>query len=106
MGKLIECPVKRFAGSVELKDPLPYLVVVSFEAAARDARGTGDDMGKCFLPVLIEAVEKWNLENIPEGVKLETFPGSPRKAVLELIAWLMNEVTAIYKGNEDNDPNE
>ena len=104
MGKSVICPVKKFAGAVVFKDPLPYNTVVKFETAARDA--TAQDVGIKFLPVILEAVEKWELKNFPAVPTVDNFPGTPRKAVYELIAWLLNEMTAIYQGNEDGDPNE
>jgi hypothetical protein len=106
MSKSVISPVKYFAGSVVLKDPLPYFVVVRFEQTAREAGGKAEDMGAQFLPVILDCVEKWELQNIPENPTPETFPGTPRPPTLRLIAWLLNEITAIYKGNEDNDPNE
>ena len=108
MSKHVESPVKRFSGSVELKDPLPYLVVVRFEQAVGTLRAdaTAKDAGAHFLPVLLDCAEKWELKNFPETLTVDNFPGTPRKDSLALIAWLINEVTAIYKGNEDNDPNE
>lgn len=103
MSKTVTSPVKRFAGTVVLRDPLPYLTVTKFEKVIRD--NIEADMGEKFLPVILESVEKWELKNIPDSMTVENFPGTPRKAVYELIAWLLGELTAIYKGNEDGDPN-
>ena len=105
MSKTIICPVKHFAGEVDLKDPLPYLVTVRFEQVAREASGLADDIGAQFLPVLLDCVEQWRLSNIASPPTVDTFPGTPRPATLKLVAWLLNEVTALYKGNEESDPN-
>lgn len=104
MGKIITCPVKHFAGVAELKDPLPLVTVVKYETLARDKEV--QDIGVKFLPVILEAVEKWELKNFPAVPTFENFPGTPRKSVYELIAWLLNEMTVLYKGNEEGDPNE
>ena len=101
--KVITSPVKHFSGTVTLKDPLPYVTVVKFEQVIRSKEDI--DAGQKFLPVILESVEKWGIQNMPEGVTVETFPGTPRRAVYELIAWLLNELTVIYKGNEEGDPN-
>jgi hypothetical protein len=102
--KRIESPVKKFPGAVEFHDPLPYLTVLKFERVAREAKKDAD-AGEIFIPVILEAVEKWDLQNFPEQPTLEAFPGTPRAAIHQLIAWLLNEMTAIYKGSADDDPN-
>ena len=116
MGKRIESPIKRFAGAVELKDPLPYPLALKYEEAVRqmvevrDGREakdmTGAEVARMYapiIPVLVESVEIWDLQNFPEHPSAETFPGTPRVAVLYLLGWLINAVTEIYNG--DSVPN-
>jgi hypothetical protein len=107
MSKRVECSIKRFKGAVEFKDPLPYPTVIKFERAIREKKANEEqDLGELLLPLFIESVEKWELKNFPEKPTVETWPGSPRAAAGELIAFLIGEITQIYKGSEDNDPNE
>lgn len=106
MSKTVTCPVKRFEGDVVFKDPIPYLTVLKFERAARSSDNEAASLSESFIPIVIEAVESWKLKNFPENPTAETFPGTPRASIFKLVAWLLNEFTEIYKGNEDNDPNE
>ena len=103
--KIVESPVKKFPGSVTFRDPLPYTVILLYERAARSLDIATGDIGETFLPVLFAAISEWNLEGIPENPTTENFPGSPRGAINRLLAWLLKELTALYKGNEDTDPN-
>ena len=121
MGKRIESPIKRFAGAVELKDPLPYYLVTKYEAAGQISRAwraahpdfdpekttLGDiaALYEPYIPVVIEAVEKWDIVGLPEKPTAETWPGTPRKAAISLLAWLIGQVTELYAGNGDDDPN-
>ena len=105
MSKKIASPVKKFAGFVELREPLPYPAVLKYERASRSFKKESDDLGEVFLPAILESVESWNLMGVPEKPTPETFPGTPRPEVNRLLAWLLNEITALYLGNEDNDPN-
>ena len=102
MGKRVESPVKKFPGFVVFRDPLPYYTVLKLERTMRELV-QDEDVGEKLLPVIIESVETWELEGLTSPT-LETFPGSPRVSIHRLIAWLLGEITAIYKGNEDDDP--
>jgi hypothetical protein len=61
-------------------------------------------------PLVIDMVEKWELENVLPGVTVENFPnasaGTGAAAIHSLSAWLITECQKVYNGNEDGDPNE
>jgi hypothetical protein len=121
MGRRFESPVKHFPGFVEIKEPIPYADVCVWEDAI-DALNEKyppkeDEDGKrlptwsfrqfyrAAFPALFPCVEKWNIIGLPENVTVQTFPGTPANAREQLIAWLVECVSKVYKGNEDNDPN-
>jgi len=53
------------------------------------------------LPAVFACVEKWDIENILEGVTLETFPASPRAASHKIVDFIFNEIFKIYIGDAD-----
>ena len=105
MGKSIDIQTKRFAGRVILFDPLPYPVLLQYEKAAHNFDRATSDIGETFIPVILECVESWELKNFPAKPTYEIFPGTPRASVNLLLSELLNAITALYKGNEDTDPN-
>ena len=108
MSKRVVSPVKKFSGTVVLKDPLSYPFVLKYEDAVRTVKAAENPevgvMYAPFIPLFIEAVEKWELANFPENPTASEFPGTPRGAVFALVAWLIGEITEIYRGSEDSDP--
>ena len=105
MSKTVECPIKRWPGRVVFKDPIPLADIVRFEAAINSVRGmeaqqVGTQVDEALLPGLLCCVEAWELGN---GFAPDPFPGTPRVASSRLIAWIVGEVVAIYKGDEDDD---
>ena len=118
MGKIAECPVKRFKGTVTLRDPMTFQMVARWEealqvlrAAPKDDAGRYAEIEQTLYPLVIEMVEEWNLSNISDGkMTAENFPnakaGTSAASIHSLIAWLINECQNVYNGNEDGDPNE
>jgi len=104
MGKRVESTVKKFPGFVVFMDPIPDPTCRKLEYVMRNLEK--DTWEEVLIPVLIDAVEAWELENFVENPTPETFPGSPRASYHRLVAWLLGEITSIYTGNEDDDPNE
>ena len=115
MSKVIESPVKRFPGSVTLKDPLPFPLVVKWEEALAKVK-RGDDQAallqsieSSLYPLVVEMVEAWDLKNVQTPVTAENFPnavkGTSAKSTHELVDLLIVECQAVYNGNEDADPN-
>lgn len=118
MGKVVTCPVKRFGGSVTLRDPMTFQMVAKWEEAVQVLRAVPNDdprkyaeVERGLLPLVLEMVEEWHLGNLAEGaVTLTNFPnakpGTRAADIHSLLAWLINECQAVYSGNEDSDPNE
>ena len=115
MSKVITSPVKKWAGTVTLADPLTLPQAEAIEAYFRheidpalidkNGRLSFLEMDKPKMPVLFACVEKWQLADIPEDVNEQTFPHSPSKARHELVDWLYEEIVKIYLG-ESEIPNE
>ena len=111
MSKVIVSPVKRFAGRVVLSDPLTMPQVMAFEDAMSEAREMNEAEGvltsrrlHVILSGVIQCVEKWEVDGIPETVTPDTFPGTPKMPVARFIAWLVDELTTIYN-EADEVPN-
>jgi hypothetical protein len=112
VSKVIQSPIKRWAGTVTIADPLTLPQVELFEAglelpadADKDGRVFLTVLDKPQIPAILACVEKWELSNFPETVTADNFPGTPRKASHDLIAWLFGEIRKVYLGELDN-PNE
>ncbi len=115
MSKIVECPVKRFPGTITLRDPMSFLLLEKWREASEITQGEKDKsrkfalIEKTFYPLVWECVEKWELKNILPDVTLENFPnaspGTGAKSTHTLIAWLINQCHKIYEGDEGDDPN-
>ena len=83
-----------------LHDPLTYPQVIAYQDAISDVVKLMEDgkeptlqrLNFALLPGIFACVEKWNLENIPENLTIESFPATPMQAAGELIDWLREEV--------------
>jgi hypothetical protein len=116
MGKTVTSKIKRFPGTVTLRDPMTYDLVAKWEEAIQiiQSSSTGKAekyalIERTLFPLFVELVEKWELTNVLPGVTRENFPnatpGTSAASIHALIGWLMNECQSIYDGNEDSDPN-
>jgi len=104
--KRIESPVKKWPGHILLYDPIPLVNVVNFEKTIQERVGTTQtEKDGEILSSLLPCVAEWHLDNFPENVTVETFPGTPRRSSAMLIAALINAIVNIYKGDEEADPN-
>lgn len=100
MSKVITSPIERFSGTVVLSDPLTYPQVFAFEDALGAVRELGDEATArrtyyAILPGILACVEEWHLEGVPAKPTRDTFPASPGDSAARLLAWLLNEVTAL-----------
>jgi hypothetical protein len=124
MAKTITSPSKRWPGTVILSDPLSMPQVMAFEDAIQNAREQAIEHGNTvtvkdkdgvekeaanamsarymngILPGICVCVEKWELQGLPEKVTPDIFPGSPKMDSAELLAWLIREITELYRGAE------
>ncbi len=110
MSKTVSSPVKSFPGSVVLADPLTHPQLVAFQRAHRAVQEAGEDIvwaeqRLLLLPGLLACVERWELQGIPENPTPDTFPASPERAVARLLAWLIEEITHVWVGDPEDDPN-
>ena len=102
MTKVITSPVKRFPGTVTLPDFLTFPQAVAWEkaqGAAADLRAgqcTDAELLQAWQPGLNAVVITWNLENYDPTNP----PATPRKSVIELTAWLLESITALYEEAE------
>ena len=112
MSKTITSPVKRWAGTVTIADPLTIPQAQAIEAGLEkpeqvDGKDTiwVSQLDVMRLPAVMVCVEKWELAGFPEVVTLETFPASPRGDSHKLADWIFTEILKVYSG-EAEVPNE
>jgi len=99
MGKLITSPVERFPGEVTLIDPVPYPEFIEWEKAidGLDNLESGQAQYTMFEAVRL-MVEKWDIANFD----ITNPPATPRTAVVQLLAWLIDEVGRVINGTDPN----
>lgn len=111
MSKVVKSPFERWSGSVTIADPLTIPQAQAVEdglerpESGEDGRVWLSVIDHMQLPAIFLCVEKWELDNMPDPLTLETFPASPRKESHELIEWLFREIAKVYFG-ESIVPNE
>lgn len=106
MPKVIESPVKRFAGQVVLPDYLTFPQYRAFDNAMTAANKPGLDRAKrneAMVPGVLAVVKEWRLANVtPEQLTPETFPASPYIAVTHLLGWLVRAITTLVFEVDDS----
>lgn len=105
MSKTILSPVAKWKGSVVIADPLTFPQSIAFEDAMSKAKEIGSEGAKAeyysaLLPGIFACVEKWELEGLSQPT-LENFPSTPRISSARLVAWLANEINALYSEGEE-----
>jgi hypothetical protein len=124
MSKRVISPSSLWPGAVVLSSPLTLPLALAWEKAEKLAAPYRANIHKAradkldwdivdvseihniYIPVIFDCVEKWELENMPEDLTAITFPGSPRFESIKLVGWLINSISAIYRGEEEKtDPN-
>ena len=100
MSKTITSPVKRWPGAVVLSDPLNYPQSIAIEEALETAREMPDSKSAAYrnalLPGICACVEKWELEGLGQ-LTPSNFPSTPNVSSSLLIAWLLREITALFR---------
>lgn len=115
MSKVIESPVKRFKGTVTLRDPMDFVLGAEWDEAMGNIgfatkainekyhlpENIDEDtvlpreyigerfrlIKKVLYPLLVKMVTEWNLTNILPGVTVENFPNaSPGTSVASINA--------------------
>ena len=106
MGRVITSPVKKWAGTVTLADPLTFPAYIAWRDAIREAQAFKDDYVRysaALLPGIQACVEAWNLKGFTPPPA--PFPATPRDSSDKLLGWLVREIGAIAnEGGEDTDP--
>jgi hypothetical protein len=110
MSKRVLSPSPRWPGAIVLADPMTLPQALSWEKAIRSIQERADyatvtDVNYALLPGICACVEKWELDGLGD-LTPDTFPASPRKQSIELINWIISEISAIYSGEEEKAPPE
>ena len=104
MGRVLQSPVKRWAGTVTVADPLTFPQFIAWRDAVLSAQQHADDhlaYTAALVPGLLACVEKWDLK----GFSPSPFPATPRDSSNKLLAFLLREIGAIAnEAGEDDDP--
>lgn len=106
MAKTISSPVERWPGTVTLYEPMTLAHEAAWERAVReyDRAGGLAENAIAMLPGVFACVQSWDLGGgFPAKPTLDNFPTRPRLDRSKLIAWLINEISDLYR--EDDDPN-
>lgn len=106
MSKVITSPVKRFPGTVVISDPLTFPQVFAFGDALNAVDALGENptilhVRATQLPGVLACVEEWKLENFPSNVTVDSFPATPPKSCAQLIAWLIGEISTLFREAEE-----
>ena len=108
--KTVSYKGKKWNGEVCFSDPLSIEQEAAWEVSVAEymkvsKKGGGlSSMHFAFLPGILACVEEWHIKGLPEIVTVDNFPSRPRKERAEFIGWVVEQVTEIYK-QEDDDPN-
>jgi len=131
MSKTIVSPVNRWPGTIVLPDYLNLTQALAWEDATKDAISLLPDVefprledgtidkekllpehieyfnvsnglkyAEKMLPGIMSCVSEWKLENFDP----QNFPATPRQSRVRLFAWLITEITNLYK-EADEIPN-
>jgi hypothetical protein len=101
MSKVIQSPVARYPGSVTLPDYYLFDRLIAWEdaydqAAAAEGVRKANEIAKAVLPM----VDEWHITGIDEHPT--QLPATPKVAVIELLTWLLGEITQVIRGEDDS----
>lgn len=102
MPKTITSPVENWPGTVTLHDPMTLVQEAAWEDAFADARNAKSRASRtlAILPGIFANVKEWKLDSFPAHPTIDTFPARPREDSARLVAWLIGEITELYKEGE------
>ncbi len=109
MGKEITSPVKKWPGTITLCDPLSLPQVIAIQDANAETQALGEDttlqkQHSILVPVLLDCVEKWELEGIDDPP--DPFPATPLKSSAELANWILNEIGSLLIEDDEEKKSE
>lgn len=102
MPKTISSPVERWPGTVVLYEPMTLVHEAAWEKAMtlydREAGMAANALA--LLPGVFACVQEWHLANFPDRPTVDNFPTRPRLDRSKLLAWLINEISDLYREEE------
>lgn len=115
--KVLTSPVKKWPGTITIPDYLTIPQAMAWEEAINNASSIlpektesnlGERVNKSFtsewasliIPGIKSCVLEWNLENFDP----DNFPATPKLSRIQLLSWIMSEITNLYK-EADEIPN-
>lgn len=104
MTKTITSPVQQWPGEVVLYDPLNLPQEAAWEeaVAASQMKRSLSGMHAELVPGILRCVKEWHLGgDFPARPTLANWPTKPREARAQLLKWLVDEISAVYAGDED-----
>lgn len=63
--------------------------------------GYDDIVTEGMLPAILQCIEAWHIEGVPEHPTAETFPATPRMSAGKFIAWLASEIGAVISEEDE-----
>ena len=106
-----ESPVEKFPGHIILPDYLTLPQVRAFEDALDGLEniGKGKKTDRVWLsvidekrlPAILESVQEWHIEGIPEKLTVDNFPMTPVSEANKLINWVFQELRALWLGETE-----
>ena len=105
----IESPVTRFPGHVILPEFLNIGQVRAFEDALGDPDAGQVENKKVWislsderrLPAVLQCVQEWHIQGVPEKPTLETFPMTPLVPAHDLLNWIFGELLKMWTGETE-----
>ena len=95
-----DSPSKRWPGYIMVRSYLTFPALVKWEKAVSKV-GDNQDLASTVenvLPFLLNFVNEWHLEGLPERITMDDFPGDPT-----LLNWLVTTVNDIFTSTTEID---
>jgi hypothetical protein len=106
MPSILSSPVKKHPGTVTLK-PLVLPLFFKWQDSFLGQEQTNSTRRLMnYVPVICDCVEKWELKGFPAEVTSENWPAEDIKSKMEVVTWLIGELSDRFFGTGDSNPNE
>lgn len=91
-----ESPSRRWQGYILTKGYLTFPVLARWEKVVNSIGGAEEQnlqkMVDHVLPFMIEFVDEWHLDSLPEKMTIADLPGDP-----QLLSWLVDTINVIFE---------